>query len=330
MKFTEFKRDLTATEARPVYLLEGDDLYFRDKTIELLRAGIAEPTLNAASFAGGALKGEKIRELTDAVYTLPFLSEKRLVVVSDFYPSEKEYETYLKPLFIRPVETCIFVVANNGAKPKAGACELKKKPNVTTVDCSRADEETVAKWVYLTLKQAGVAVDGSASGAVARYCNCDMARVSKESEKLIEYAGKGGKITLTDVEELVYKDAEYKIYELTQAAAGGNYARFMEVMDGMVGKGFDENAFLNALCSHFRTLWEATAAEGSNAQAAETLGMKEYAVKKSREQARRFSREALKGHYDALYSALAAARAGEITFPSALKTAIAKIFFKKY
>lgn len=330
MKFTEFKKHLQTAGVQPVYLLDGEDAYFRDKAVEMLRAGIVEPGLNACSFNGGALKGEKIRELTDAVYTLPFLSEKRLVVVSDFYPSEKEYELYLKPLLERPVETSVLAIVNGGGKPKAGACDWKKKPHVTAVDCSRSDEETVTKWVYLTLKQAGISSDGAACGAVARYCNCDMARVSKETEKLREYAGAGGRITLADVDALVYKDAEYKLYELTQAAAGGNYARFMEIMDGMVGKGFDENAFLNALCSHFRTLLDVTALEGSNAQAAEALGMKEFAVKKSREQARRFSREALKGHYEALYSALATARAGEITFPSALKTAIAKIFFKKY
>lgn len=332
MKFTDFKKHLQTAGAGSIYLLDGEDAYFRDKALSMLRAGIVEPQLNATSFSGAELKGEKIRALSDAVYTLPFLSEKRLVSVTDFYPSEKEYELYLKPLFEKPVETSILVIVNGGGggKPKAGACDWKKKPNVIAVDCSRADEETVTKWAYLTMKQAGVASDGGACGAVARYCNCDMARVSKETEKLIEYAGAGGKITLADVDNLVYKDAEYKLYELTQAAAGGNYGRFMEIMDGMVGKGLDENAFLNALCSHFRTLLEVATMEGSNAQVAEKLGMKEFAVRKNREQARRFSREALKGYYDALYSASATARAGEITFPSALKTVIVKIFFKKY
>lgn len=330
MKFTEFKKDLQTNGARPIYYLEGEDAYFRDKTIELLRALVKEPTLNASSFVGASLKGDKIRDLTDAVYTLPFMSEKRLVLVSDFYPGEKDYETYLKPIFVNPSDTTVLVVANMAGKPKTGACELKKKPNVTAVDCSRADEETVTKWVYVTLKRAGVSADGMASGAVARYCNCDMARVSKETEKLIEYAGEGGTITVKDVDELVYKDAEYKIYELTQAAAGGNYARFIAIMDSMVGKGFDENSFLNALCSHFRTLWEVRTAKGTNAQVGETLGMKEYAVKKTREQAGRFSEKALKGYYDAFYSALAGVRAGEITLSAALKTAISKIFFEKY
>ncbi|MBP5242659.1 MAG: DNA polymerase III subunit delta, partial [Clostridia bacterium] len=331
MKFTALKKHLQENGAQPIYLLDGEESYFRDRGVEMLKAAVIEPALNYTAYTGGELKGDKLKTLADAVYTLPFLSEKRMVLVTEFYPTEKEYASFLKPLFESPVNTTIFVIANGGGgKPKPGACDWKKKPNVTYVDCGRADEEDVTKWIYVTLKRAGVVADGAVCNAIKSYCLSDMARVSKETEKLIEYAGEGGKLTLQDVDELVYKDSEYKIYELTQAAARKDHATFMKIMDGMVGKGWDENAFLNALSAHFRTLCEVSLLEGNNALAAETLGMKEYAVKKSREQAARFEKGALIGYYRDLQETLATARAGEITFPSALKTAISKIFFKTY
>ena len=48
----------------------------------------------------------------------------------------------------------------NSAKPKTGGAQLSKKTNVTYVDCSKADEETIKKWIYVTCKRAGVYADG--------------------------------------------------------------------------------------------------------------------------------------------------------------------------
>ncbi|MBQ9081668.1 MAG: DNA polymerase III subunit delta [Clostridia bacterium] len=332
MKFTAFKKHLTEDGVQPIYLFDGEESYFRDKGVAMLKAAcLSQPELNYTAFDGAALKGDKIKLLADAVCALPFLSDKRMVLVSEFYPTEKEYTAYLKPLFESPVDTTVLVIVNIGTgKPKAGACDWKKKKGVTVVDCARADEESIAKWIYLTFKQAGIYADGNVCNTILRYCVLDMARVSMEVEKLKEYVGTNAKVTLQDVNALVYQDSEYKLYELTQAAARKDYTKFVQIMDGMVGKGFDENAFLNALCSHFRTLFEVASFKGSNLQAAEAFGMKEYAVKKSREQAARFSLEALGGYYTDLYGTLASARAGEITFAAALKTVIGKIFFKNY
>lgn len=331
MKFTALKKHLESEGVQPVYLFEGEEMYFRDKGAEMIRAAcLSRPELNYAAFDGGSLKGDRIARLTEAVYALPFLSEKRVVLVSDFYPTEREYETYLRALLERPVETTVLIIVNGGGKPKAGACDWKKKPHVTFVDCSRADEQDAVKWVFVTFRRAGVEVSGSVCTDIVRYCNGDMARIAGETEKLKEYAECGEKITPETVEALVYRDSEYKLYELSQAAARKDYTRFVQIMDGMVGKGHDENAFLNALCFHFRTLYEVAVYKGSDRQAAEALGMKEYAVKKSRQQAARFSPDALGGYYADLYGALASARAGEITFSAALKTAIGKIFFKTY
>lgn len=323
MKYTELKKHVAENGILPIYLFEGEEEYFREKGKQTIKNTVSEPEFNYTLFD----KKAGLKSLVDAIYTLPFLSDKRMVVAEEFYPTEKEYETFLKPLFENPVDTTVFVIVNSG-KSKTGV-DFKKKPNVNFVDCSRAEEETVTKWIYLTLKNAGITADGAVCNAVQRYCVCNMARVEKEVEKLKEYAGAVGTVTMADVDALVYKDSEYKIYELTQAAGRGDYNGFMQIMDGMIGKGFDETGVLNALCSYFRTLAEVSSFKGSAAQAAEALGMKEYAVKKSREQAARFKNAGAQEYYSDAYKALAAIRAGEITPSAALKMIIAKIFFKK-
>ena len=62
---------------------------------------------------------------------------------------------------------------------------------------------------------------------------------------------------------------------------------------------------------------------------ASALALKEYAVKKNREQAAKFSKEELLDYYNAVYGAISALKCGELTPPAALKWVTAKLFFKE-
>lgn len=326
MKFTELKQSIESG-AKPIYLLEGEEVYFTDRGEAMLkRAFLTEEALNFTSFSAEGLKGTKLRELIDALTALPMFGERRMVKVSDFSVSEKDYDTYLKGYFERPSPSTIFLIVNHGGK-KAGAADWKKKPNVTYVDCSRADEETVFKWVYLTLKKAGIAADASACTAVVKYCLADMARVFSETQKLIAYASDTGIVTESDVREIVYKDAEYKIYEMSNAIARGNLGAFYEIKEELSAKGYDDNAILSTLAAYFKTLYEIKIAKGTDAALAKSLEMKEYAVKKNREQAAKFTKEGLLFYYNGIFGAISDMRMGKLTPDGAMELVIAQIFF---
>ena len=54
-----------------------------------------------------------------------------------------------------------------------------------------------------------------------------MSRVALETEKLIDYKG-SGTLTREDVDGLVYKDADYRIYEMTNAVARKRFRQIFE------------------------------------------------------------------------------------------------------
>ena len=164
MKYVDFRKYTDEKGAQKTYLFEGEEAYFRDKGEALLKKRfLQEPTLDYASFDGSKLKGESIKALVSAVNSFPFVSEKRVVRVTEFYPTEKEYETYLKDLFENPPSCSILLIVNE-SKPKTGLVNLSKKPNVTYVDCGRSDMETIKKWIFLTFKKEGIYVDGVTCG----------------------------------------------------------------------------------------------------------------------------------------------------------------------
>ena len=268
--------------------------------------------------------------LSEALSCFPFVSIKRLVRVTEFYPTEKEFDSYLKSLFDNPPPDGLLMIVNS-SKGKTGTAALAKKPNVTFVDCSRSDEETIKKWIYVTCKRAGVYADGITCGKIASYCVYDMSRISKETEKILAYCTAKGLDRLTDetVEELVYPDSEYKIYELANALARKNYSEYMKIVKDLSTRGFNEAALLSSLASYFKGLYEVSVCYGSDREVAATLGIKEYAAKKNREQAAKFSKQGLFETYEAVYNAVSGIKGGLLTPASAFKAVTMRLFFQK-
>ena len=168
MKFVELAKSLKEGVA-PVYLIEGEEAYFRDHAVESIRAAchIANPSLNDVRYEGDALKGD-IPSLVRALETLPFFDDKRLVRVYEFYPTEREWETYFKEYSASPNPSTVFLIVNTGKK--AGAADLRKKAGVTYVDCGREDEEKLARMVYGVAKQMGLAMDAVRLDETASAC----------------------------------------------------------------------------------------------------------------------------------------------------------------
>lgn len=85
MKFVEMKSSLKNEGIQCVYLLEGEDAYFRESGLSLLRELVAQPELNYAVWEGDAALSD-LPGFLSALASFPFLSEKRVVAVREFYP----------------------------------------------------------------------------------------------------------------------------------------------------------------------------------------------------------------------------------------------------
>lgn len=326
MKFVLFKKSLEEG-ASPIYLFEGEEEYFKERGEEMLKERfLGEPSLNYSVFRGEQLKGAAMTALTAAAQSFPFLSEKRIVKVTDFYPTEKEFDAYLRGYFEDPPRETILLIVNSAPQKGRGA-DLKKAPNVVFVDCGRADEDTVLRWIYTRFKREGIAADTECCERIMRYCLGDMSRIAGETEKLIAFAGKGGRISAADVDDVVYRDSDYKLYEMTGAFGSHNYGKFVSVQRELMERGADEGAVLNAICSYFRGMLDICLLSKGDADTARALGMKEYAVKMSRRQARSIGAQRVRDCWEYVYTAVNSVKSGGISSAAALLKVNAQLFF---
>ena len=303
MLFSELKKSLDNGERFSVYLVEGEERYFRALALETLKSAlISEPSLNVSVFDGDAAETD---DALASLSALPFMSKLRMTVIKEFYPTAAALKGGMRAFLEHPTETSVLVIVNE--KPHE---VFKKFPSVCTVACKTAEVPVIARWIKATAKNAEVTVSDGVCAKIAEYCLSDMTRVKNETEKLIAYAGRGGEIDESAADLLVYRSAEYKIYEMTDYIAKRKFDSAVNVINDMLGKGDTHGRIIAAVYNYFRRLLFVAISDRPFAETGELLGIKEFAVKKAKEQASAFKVRSLKNAVDRLVDADYAVKSG--------------------
>ncbi len=300
LNFADLKKSLIDGNNNSIYVIEGEDAYFRRESAKLLQASlISEPSLNLVKFEGEKLKDEgEFSALISSLTSFPFMSPRRMSVVTEFYPKAERVKSLSKLFTENDLSSSVLVIINEKAEEG-----LKKLPSVAVVDCKKQESSTLARWIKATCENDGVAIELETAKLLAEYCLCDMARISVETEKLICYALKKGVIDKQDLSDMVFKDSEYKIYEMTDFVAKKQAGKALMVVYEMIDKGETPQRLFVSVYNYFRRLLHVSISSQSDVELAKILGVKEFAVKKAKQQASRFKVVSLKRAVDMLSQA---------------------------
>ena len=287
--FENLKKSLTE-KVWPVYLIEGEDGFFRERASKLIKdATLSEPSLNYTRLEGADVKtsgaGDKL--LMD-LRAFPFMSDYRVIEVFDWQPTATELKVGFKEYFDNPNETSVLIVVNEG---KAEA--LKKFECVCVVDCKKADLPLVIRYIRMKAGKNQLIVSNSTCKKIAEYTLYDMAKIDSETDKLIDYCNGGAEIDDEAVEKIVVKETDYKIYEIVGFISKKNYSKVYEVIKDVVTPSDKQQIFVS-LYYHFRRMFYAKVYGGSSSDLARNMGEKEYTMRMAKEQSAAFSAKKIK------------------------------------
>lgn len=321
MKYTEFKGGLENAKPFSVYLFEGRDAFFRERGLALLKNRfVQEPELNYVVLD----EDLTVEKLVSSLNGYPFMSEKRLTAVREFYPKQEFFKKGLKEYLENPSEFGILAILNE--KP----CEaLKKFSSVCVVDCGKAEKSILVRWVKAECSKSGVTIEAETANELCDYCLCDMTRIELEVQKLCAYAIDKGVIEKSDLKEIVNRDNEYKIYQMTDYIATKQFDLALSVIKDMLGKGEAAQVILVSIYNYFRRLLHASISNMDDAQLSKAFGVESYAVKKIKKQAQAFKKRSLKLAVDALIDADYKVKSGKAEIDSRMWLTVFKIMTDK-
>lgn len=298
------------------YLVEGDDYFLFDKALSMIKnaSQIQLEEFNISKFDDDNFSGKAV---VDSTQVLPLSSEKRLVVVKDVTKVGESDIKLLKSYLENPVESTVLVILDWANKFSA------LKGYGQFVDGRRMEKNLASSVVVNALAKKGKQITSEALSTLFDFCNGYLTRMMNEIDKLVFYDVTNSLITKDIVEKLVHKDTDFVVFELTEALGKRDVDKAIKLLSVMV----KEQGTLGLITNHFRRLFFISISDLDNATLAQTLGVKEYAIVKQREQLRNFSKMQLKKIYALLEDVDYKIKSGQMLSENALYFLVFSIIY---
>jgi DNA polymerase-3 subunit delta len=297
------------------YILHGEEEYGRSRELAGLRARLAEGDEAMAELNTAVLDGGRVTlgELRHACDTMPFMSDRRLVIVHGLLrrlvPSgrgkvdpttqvparEKAFVTGLAAYLpnLAPTARLVFVEDESlpGTHPILKVAKAEGKKNRAFVKLfARPKDKQLPSWIRQRARSKGGKLDGEAVEMLAGLAGSDLRLLDQEIDKLLMYAGERT-VTAEDVLLLVSRAREASVFDLVDCVGRRETDRALRLLHRMLDEEQHPLYLLTMLARQVRILIQVSElqAQGLTQQAiAGRLKLHSFVVKKAMAQSQNF------------------------------------------
>jgi DNA polymerase III subunit delta len=293
---SEFHRKLQGGQIAPLYLFEGPERYLRDQALKKLLEVAVEESARDFNFARISVAQGNLDDALALARQFPMISARRMVVVTGFESiSDDKQQEALKDYLRAPAETTALVFVSDALDNRRNiATMLRKACEVVSFD-PLDEREAAPQWIRDYVARAGRFIEPQAAAYLVGMVGVDLMRLSAELDKLINYAGKEGRIGKPEIDELVIDSREHSNFELTDAILDGDRRRALNLLDRIYANASERPEtlslmILGAIGSNYRKMLaakELMRRNAPNAEVAKAVGMSPFFVTKLNERARK-------------------------------------------
>jgi DNA polymerase-3 subunit delta len=326
------------------YLLHGKDEYRRSLELERMKAKLGDPTtvdLNTTVLDGRSVTVGEIAFACDAV---PFLSDRRLVIVNDLAarlerpPRGRDGDSEGHSDLVQRLEEYLQHLPESARLVFVEKHQIKKvnpiRRLVSSSDGGYEKEFTplrpggLARWINERVRERGGRIDGAAVRVLATYVGSDLRLLDHEIDKLLTYVGDERSVTEEDAELLVSYVQEADIFQMVDALGTRDIRQAMELVEKLLSEGQHPLYLLRMITRQFRILLQIKELQSRGTPPADVktlLRLHPYVAKKTMAQSRNFSIRQLEVIYHRLLETDAAIKGGEIEDHLALNVFVAEL-----
>ncbi len=301
MGYREIFDRIKAGTVGGILIFHGPEEYVKDRTLDALRDRLVPKDFIDLNYQ--YLEGERANaaEIRRAVETLPFMAEKRLVVVRD-YPmlarsargsglDTKQELAELERMTARFPETSCLVFLQRAEPDTAKAAWKQLIKAGEAVEFRTLGEEELMAQLAKMAKRAQCTLSRDTARFMLGYCGTDLEALNHEMEKACAHAGAGNSVTRANIEAVCVQTQESRVFGVIDSLFGGRAADAMKALRPITGDEEGARAFLSLVERQAR-LMAAVKASGKSADAralSSALGVRPFVVESAARQARNWS-----------------------------------------
>lgn len=285
--------DIRSGQFQNVYLLYGSENYLKLQYKEKLKQALSAPgdTMNVARFEG---RGTNPLAVIDLAETMPFFADHRLIFIEDsgfFKNGCEQLAAYLPDM---PSATIlIFVESEIDKRGKLYKAASKKG---RAVEFGEQGEQLLTRWILGRLKREGKKITQPVLQLFLSKTGTDMGNIDKELEKLLCYTMNEEVIHAADVEAICTPQVTNQIFEMVNAIGRRDRKHALACYYDLLALKEAPMRILYLINRQFRILLDLKSMNKCGLDAktmAAKAGIPPFAVKRTLEQASRFTDEEL-------------------------------------
>lgn len=318
------------------YIFYGSDDLARDEALSAILARVPDPAM--AELNTTRLDGRKLTfsELRYACDTVPFLTERRIVIVDGLLERLKngpkefadQLAAYLGEL---PAHARLFLIEGDKIDKRMGlwkrAVQLEEAKKGVIREFEKPKREQLPRWIQHRTRQKGGQIDHRAAEELATFVGDDLRLLDSEIDKLVTYAD-GDLITQETVRTLVPYTAEANIFGLMDAIGQRDLRRAMSSLQQLLNQNAAPPYLHFMLTRQIRILLqvkELSELGSTQAEIRQKLGLHPFVVEKTLKQVGRFTLESLEAAFERLLDADYAMKTGQVEPELALQLLVADL-----
>ncbi len=294
LKAEEALQEFERGQFRPVYLLYGEEAFLFDEFVGLAKRKLTPPGLedfNFNKFDGAAADA---RDIAAAAQTLPFMADKRLVIVAEarfFRPGRRKDEAasadgdgedgggrgsadaaaddagegsgepaLLEYLANPSPTTCLIFTQTSDRERHLADPDRRRKVTKAVekagalVQCARLKDWQAARWAADRAKAVGKKLDQNAALELVHTVGEDLRTVASELVKLMTYAGDSPAVTTADIAAIASPTAERRVWDLLDALGYRRRGEALELLRALYRQGVYPLAVMGLITVQLRRL----------------------------------------------------------------------------
>ncbi|MBE9472980.1 MAG: DNA polymerase III subunit delta [Chloroflexi bacterium] len=325
------------------YIFHGADEFTRAETLADFKRRLGPPDtvdLNTTILDGGTLTLAKLRHACDAI---PFLAEKRLVIVEglltrlaprkdrELSTSQRELLTALADYLPRLPETTRLVFIEDKPLPARHSmlrlARQEERGYVKRFD--PPDAKVLPRWIEKRVRKYGGEIEPQAAQQLAAVVGTDLRLLDQEIIKLVTYTQSptgGQAITIADIETVVPYAQAAVVFDLVDALGRRDGRTAAQTLHRLLDAGEHPLMLLAMIVRQFRLLIQVKELKAERAtphDIAKTLRLHPFPARKLHTQATHFTTAQLEAVYRHLLDTDVAIKTGKIDPEVALDLLVA-------
>lgn len=311
-----------------LYLLYGPDELTRSEALSAYKATLPPDLidLNYTLLDGRKLKANALATACEAI---PFLADRRLVVVEDAlkYLRSNDVREAIKAYLTRIPETTDLIFVEREDFDKRSALFTALKKHATVREFLPKEGAELQRWLKERAAQLDAKLTPAASALLVEFVGSESRSLLNELRKLAAYVGAGATIEPDAVRLLVHDSGESSVFNFVDALAARQLGPALRLLRELLDDGQAPTYLLFMIARQVRIMLQVKPLVDQRMRAdaiASELGQKPFVVRKAVEQATRFPAQALVDLHDRLVELDHWSKTGRIEADTALELLVAE------